>query len=174
MAGLAALLSSSAAAGSTRVQSPPAGWLTFRPGLTVRFALPPGWHDETGLQAQVASFYAAPSDQQASVSLSVSSFASTWEPFVAQLYVAARSVYRIEDPAARIRSRTVRLPGGRAFELIVSLVGPHTSTSSPETIEDYEFLHGGSDYDFEYTCAGGTISTCIPLAEASARSILFT
>jgi hypothetical protein len=131
------------------------------------------WQLQSSNQAPGVIFYAGTADKTAALSLGVGLFTGSWSAFVSHLYGSARQAYLVQDPKASIRSRTVTLPGGRAFQVIVSWVAHDGTHAYPEYIVHYDLLKNGRQYDFEYICGSKLASAYVPVFAASARSIRF-
>jgi hypothetical protein len=95
----------------------------------------------------------------------VSAYPGSSAAFTAAAYRAARQTYLAQDPKASIQSRTVSLPGGRAFEVIASLVRRSGSHSYPLSVKTYTFLRGGKVYQFVYLTLTPKAGTYFPVFE---------
>jgi hypothetical protein len=147
-------------------------WTTFYPRhYPVTVQLPDTWQTSTP-EAQSAFLAYAPT-RYAAVDLAVGTYVASWTSFIKQEYKLSRNVYLQLDPNAQLHSRTVSLPGGRAYELIATFTEHSGGRAYPEHIVHYDFLVDGHQYDFRYTCGSKTVGTYGPLFDASARSIRF-
>lgn len=151
------------------------GWTQYTPlHLPVTVGLPLSW-SISGSPPQGTRFYATvPPGGIDYVELLYSSYAGRASDFVSTMSARARQYYLTQDPKASIRSRTITLPGGKAFEVITSLIRTNGSRSYPLSIDDYSFLHGGHVYEFLYLCETPKVGVYFPVFSQSARTIRFT
>jgi hypothetical protein len=147
-------------------------WTTLYPvHQPVSLGLPDSWMNDPGTGR--ASFFSKSLDGSANVELDVSAYPGSFAALTSALYTSARQTYLAQDPKARIRSRAVALPGGRAFEVITTLVRRSGSRWYPLSVKSYSFMRGGKVYQFVYMTLTPRIGTYFPVFERSARSIRF-
>lgn len=147
-------------------------WTTLYPvGQPVSLSLPSSWQNTQPPQGE--SFYSFSPDSYANVQLTVSTYAGAAASFSSDLYKRARQVYLAQDPKATIRSRTVALPAGHAFEVITRVVRRVGSRSYPLSVQSYAFLHRGKVFEFVYLTYTPRVGVYFPLFDRSARSIRF-
>jgi len=164
-----------AVCGSGVAQGVRPGWTTLHPPrLPLTLQLPDRWQIGTTPRAPGVVFVAGQPRSGAALSLSIAPFASSWIPFTAQLYDAAKEIYGLQDPHAVIRFRSQTVAAGRAFEVIVLYTVGAGSQAHREYVKAYNFLEDGRQYDFEYACSAADEAVYAPVFTVSARSIRFT
>jgi hypothetical protein len=149
------------------------GWTTYHPAhQPVTLALPTTWAMEAPPQG--IRFYAL-FGKDAYVELAVSTYKGEASDFVATESTSVRKAYLKQDPKATLRSRTIALPAGKAFEVIARLaVKAKGAPSQALSIYDYSFLNRGHVYEFLYAVETAKTGSYTSTFDRSVRSIRFT
>jgi len=165
---VAAIVTCAVAAAAAGAAAP--GWTTYGPaGLPVKLDLPSNWSSLPPLAG--TRFYAV-SGKEAYVELAVSAFHGKAADFVSSESVSVRKAYLALDPKAKLRSRTVSLPAGQAFEVIARItVHKMGAPDQALSIYDYSFLKKARVYEFPYAADTTKAGAYVGTFDTSVRTI---